>query len=312
MSDGNTAQGPSVQIIDQVFAGLAGRSIDPPPPAEADPAALSQMPPPPPLRGPGDLQAAHEWLLRERKRLEGYTQVQLHRLQREHAAIVQQNYLNEQSLILRSQEIARAEGLLANQHQALQERTAEVARREQAVAEQLARSYQAQEAAQAQGNLLASLQEETAALQRSREAARADLEAMNQARKEQQEMRARENALLAVRQEQLEARLLAAERAEADACRRQAEFDELEARLLRECDERSPLLLQREADLEEWQRLLEQVQEELFSRHEVLERREKNLLVGRTDDFHQDALETRRQFVESNPRWNPPGARGRG
>jgi hypothetical protein len=251
MSDSYSGHGPSVQILDQVFARLGGSSIDPPPPAEPDLPGLAQMPPPPPLRGPGDLQAAHEWLIRERKRLEGYTQAQLVRLQREHGAVVQQNYLNEQSLILRSQEVARAEGLLANQHRALQERAAEVSRREQALAEQLARFYQTQEEVKTQDNLLTSLREEAAALQRSREASLADLEAIEQARKDQQEMRAKEQALLEARQAHLEARLSVAERAEADACRREAEFDELEARLVREFEERQASLKPREAECQE-------------------------------------------------------------
>src|SRR5262245_25855917 len=105
---------PSTQIVDWLFSRIGGNGGDEPPP-ESKPersndvsASLAAPPPnPPAVTSAADLQAAHEWVLRERKRLESYTEAQLRRLHGEHQAQLQQSYLNEQGLVLRCQEVSR-------------------------------------------------------------------------------------------------------------------------------------------------------------------------------------------------------------
>jgi chromosome segregation ATPase len=257
MFDPAAGVGSSTQILDWLFSRIGGSGGEPPiegkpERANDDPASLAAPPPAPPaLTGPADLQAAHEWLLRERKRLEAYTEAQLRRLHGEHQAMLQQNYLNDQGLVLRCQEVSRKEELLASQSRALQRQAEEVARREQALAEQLTQWWKAHEElanvqqlhanvaqeATAQQAMLGSLQSEIAALQQSREAARADLEAMAVAIESQRDARAKHQALLTAQQAQLAGRLESADRAEAAASRRLAELEELEVRLYREISE---------------------------------------------------------------------------
>src|SRR5262249_10688189 len=123
------------QALDWLFARLGGQGgADPAPPAEpwADaPPARAGPPPPPRVHPPEDLKLASAWLQRERARLETYTRSQLARIQREHQAQVAQNYLNEQTLILRSQELTRKEELLVSRGRALQAQAQELAQREQ-------------------------------------------------------------------------------------------------------------------------------------------------------------------------------------
>jgi chromosome segregation ATPase len=181
----------------------------PPPPApEGDAAGCS---PPPVIRRSSDLAAASEWLQRERARMDGYTKSQLERLQKEHQALLSQNYRNEQALIEKIQELGRKEEFLNRQHRELQT--------------------------------------------------------------------------------QLQARLQAAEQAETAGRRREAEFDETEARLLQELegqrrrmaeqqaalDERAAQLAERAAHLDELESVLAGVQDELNLRVQELDARERNL-----------------------------------
>src|SRR5262249_18997265 len=162
---------------------------------------------------------------RERQRLEAYTRAQLTRIHQEHQAALQQGYLNEQALIMRSQELARREEMLQAQGRAVQQQAQEVSGRERALSEQLAQWWQANEqvaAVEEAGEVarrdaahhqavLGALQAETAALQQAREAARAELENVLASSRDQQQARAREEAALAERKAQLERRLYAAE-----------------------------------------------------------------------------------------------------
>src|SRR5262245_36355796 len=107
------------EAVDFLFSHFSGGPTGPPPLPGLPSTPLGQAPDlaspeePPALQKPGDLQAANDWLRRERHRLEAYTRTQLARLQREHQALVGQNYINEQTLILRSQEMSRKEDLLS-------------------------------------------------------------------------------------------------------------------------------------------------------------------------------------------------------
>src|SRR5262249_28870396 len=137
-------EAPSVhqQALDWLFARLGGQAgADPAPPAAepwADaPPAEAEPAPAPEVHSPEDLKLASAWLQRERARLETYTRSQLARIQREHQAQVAQNYLNEQTLILRSQELTRKEELFVSRGRALQTQAQELAQREQALAGQL-------------------------------------------------------------------------------------------------------------------------------------------------------------------------------
>ena len=94
-------------------------------------------------------------------------------------------------------------------------------------------------------------------------AARLNLEALTTALAEQQAARAKEQILLNARRDQLEARLRTAERAEALAQRREAELDELEARLFQEVEGQRRQLDEREAKLAELQDVVEALQDEL-------------------------------------------------
>src|SRR5688572_21077456 len=111
------------QALDWLFARLGGNGNVPPsglpiaresnerPDAPLD----AEVAPTPEVGSPEELKAAAEWLRRERQRLEAYTRAQLGRIQQEHQALVGQNYLNEQTLILRSQDLARKEEVLLSQ-----------------------------------------------------------------------------------------------------------------------------------------------------------------------------------------------------
>jgi hypothetical protein len=238
MSDWNTGQGPSMQILDWVFSRLGGNNTAPPPEVVERPAGeMAEISPPPrALASEADLQAANAWLQRERMRLESYTRSQLGRLQHEHQNLVAQTYHNEQTIIARAQELSRTEEMLATQSRALQQQAEELGKREQALAEQLQEWVQGEEKLEEQGGLLEALEAETAALLKSREAARADLEALAVSLMDRRKERAQEQALFASRLAELETRLQEADRAEAAAQRRLAEVEELEARLLHEIE----------------------------------------------------------------------------
>jgi hypothetical protein len=315
-SDDTPGPSSATRLTDWLFSRMVGDgrtpwAAGPTPgvlvgPAWAD---VGTTQPPPAIPAGGDLRAAYEWLQRERRRLEGYTQSQLALLQREHQAMVQQSYLNEAALIARSQELGRQEEMLAAQSRALQQQALELSRREQGMAGQLDEwrrlqeelaaneqlSSRARQDAEAQVAALESLRAETASLQRAREAARADLEALAVALTRQREARAKEQALFAAGRAELEARLQAADRAEAAARRRQAEMDELEARLFAEIEEQHRLLADERRALEARQAALrggdrsreaqlEKALRQLFAilkrRHDRLEARAARLAHG--------------------------------
>jgi chromosome segregation ATPase len=102
-------------------------------------------------------------------------------------------------------------------------------------------------------------------MQQAREEARAEMESMLAATREFQATRAKEEAALKARHEQLEQRLHAAEKALLAADQRQAEMDDYEARLRFEVEEQErQLSLERQATealrqklQAEWQRLHE-------------------------------------------------------
>src|SRR5687768_14298724 len=106
------------QALDFVFARLGGDPAAQPPGEEHD--AETDPSPVPVVNSPEELRAASEWLARERQRLEAYTRSQLARVQEERQALAQQQYLNEQTLIFRSQELTRREEMLLTQGRSLQ------------------------------------------------------------------------------------------------------------------------------------------------------------------------------------------------
>jgi DNA repair exonuclease SbcCD ATPase subunit len=262
MSAWNRSDSPHVlRALDSVFSQLGGK-----PDLECNPeavatgqdnaAAPAEIQAPPKVETQADLQAAYEWLVRERKRLENYTNSQLARLKNDHAAMLSRHYTNEQVLILRSQELANKEEFLTRQTRSLQEQAEQLAEREKALAaqrEDLCRAHDeyavVQEScngvrhdAEAQHALLDTLRAETIAIQRDREKAREDLEVMEQRHEQQREARDREQALLAARQTELDQRFSALQKAEEATERRLRELDDLEARLQQEIEDQESRL----------------------------------------------------------------------
>jgi len=252
---------PHLQALDRFFTRFGGGVPDAPsslevfPPVRAEGAGpsadLASAPAgPPEVRGPEDLEAAHRWLLQERRRLEAYTRSQLARMQEERQALVQQHSLNEQSLVLRSQELTRREEAVLAQGRALQQQGEDLSRREQALVGQLSQWWDAQQelAALQEANqqvhqdtaahrsLLDTLRAEVAAVRQSQEAARAELENLLSEAEQQRQSRAREEEVLRERQAQLERRLREAERTELAGQQRLAELDDLEASLRKELE----------------------------------------------------------------------------
>jgi hypothetical protein len=248
-------------VLDSLFTDLADLDRAPAPAAfpgretfAAEPAEGSgvadttEVPPPPPIETQADLQDAYE--LRERKRLEDYTKTQFTRLQSEHGAAITRNYLNEQALALRSQELRQQEQFLVQQSWALQQQARELAEREQALAgqrEQLCRDHEGAAALDETGTgvrrdtdqqrtLLETLRAETAALQSDRLRALEDLKTLEETARQQREARAKQEALLAARQAHLEQRLLALDKSEEAVQQRLAELDDLEACLRKELE----------------------------------------------------------------------------
>ena len=265
MTDCYTNTGRTTQLVDWVFSRIAGdpeailKGIGSALPTQGEPtrAELGETQLPPTIRGPADVQAAYDWLRREKRRLEGYTQSQLALLQSEHQALVKQNYANESAIIGRSQELSRQQELLAEQSQELQRQDLQLSQHEQELAAQREQWQKAQEElaanqerharmcleAEAQVAVLESLKLETAALTQSREAARADLEALALAITEQRVAWEKDQA-------QLESRLQAADQAEAAVRRREREVDELETLFLEEMEKRE---LQLAEERREWE-----------------------------------------------------------
>src|SRR5438132_14032154 len=94
---------------------------------------------PPALEDPSDLESAYEWLRAEKQRLEEYTRSQFATIQEQHQALLNKHFHSEQSLALRCQELNREMKFLAGQAETLQRRARELAEREAALSEQMAR-----------------------------------------------------------------------------------------------------------------------------------------------------------------------------
>ena len=262
-----------LRALDCLFSQIGGER--PPAPSECgEPAAAppAHVQPPPRVETQADLQAAYEWLVREKQRLDGYTNAQLQRVRHEHEAMLHRYYLNEQSLILRSQELTSKEEFLTRQTRGLQEQARQLAEREQALAaqrEQLCQAHAELEALQEasadarrdaflQHGLRDTLRAETAALQRDRQKARDDLEEMERRLQQQREAREKEEALLAARQAQLEQRLAALDRSEEAVQQRLAELDDMEARLQQEIEDQERRLAHERRAVEAQAALLRQ------------------------------------------------------
>jgi DNA repair exonuclease SbcCD ATPase subunit len=257
-----------LRALDCVFSQLGGDTHSVPPPVEAPepagPAESAGVAPPPKVETQADLQTAYEWLLRERKRLDSYTNAQIARLQQEHSEMLKRHYLNEQALIVRSQEVTNKEDFLTRQNRSLQQQAQQLAQRETALAGQREQLCKAnleiaalQEASEGvrretdqQHGLLETLRAETAALGQDRQKAREDLEALEQQLQQQRVARAKEEELLAARQAQLEQRFTALTRDENAVQRRLAELDDLEARLCQEIEEQEKQLANERRTLE--------------------------------------------------------------
>jgi hypothetical protein len=270
MSTWNRSDSPHVlRALDSVFSQLGGKpdlesGPEAAPTGQDSPAAAgpAEIQPPPKVETQADLQAAYEWLQRERKRLENYTNSQLARLKNEHAAMLSRHYTNEQVLILRSQELANKEEFLTRQTRSLQTQAEQLAEREKALAaqrEDLCRAHDdyaavqesctgARKDAEVQHALLDTLRAEAIAVQRDREKAREDLDEMEKRLEQQREAREREQALLAARQAELDQRFNALQKAEDATERRLRELDDLEARLQQEIeDQENRLAAERKA-----------------------------------------------------------------
>jgi hypothetical protein len=254
-----------LRALDSLFSQLGGNpDLDSAPEAiplgqvasAAGPVALADIQPPPKVETQADLLAAYDWLLRERKRLEAYTNAQFARLQQDHAALVTQHYTNEHVMLLRTQELASKEEFLTRQTRSLQEQARQQAEREKALAEQreqLCRAHEehaalqesctgVQRDARLQHALLETLRAETVAVQSDREKARQDLDAMEIRLQEQRALRDQELALLARRQAELDQRIKIIEQTEQATQRRLAELDDLEARLRHEIEDQEKQL----------------------------------------------------------------------
>jgi hypothetical protein len=243
--------GQRTQVLDRLFSCLADAAAGHTPaggvgeecldPAAADAAEFANTQPPPLIENADDLRAAHEWLLRERQRLDVYTRDQLARVQQERQSFVQQTNLKEQALVLRMQEHNRREEMLVHQSGALRQRAEALAEQERKVAvhldamrngqaelEELRRvSAALRQDVQGQRVLLQRLHTDAASVEREREAARADLAAREASLRGEKEA-------FAARQERLNQRLQALDEADAAAGRRAAELEEMETRLRRD------------------------------------------------------------------------------
>jgi hypothetical protein len=238
----------------------------------------------PVIQGPADLRAANEWVQRERRRLQEYTRIQLERIQGEHQALLSQNYLNEQTTILRCQELSRKEELLAQQTRAIQQQTAELSQRERGVAAQLEQWSRVQndladlcqvrvtveQDTEQQQALLDTLRQEASALQKSREASQLELEALVHSLDQQREARSREQALMSAHHAKMEERLNELEKAEQSAQRRVAELDELETRLRKEFEEQERQLTEQRSEVAALYSRLRQRLKESRSAHDLL------------------------------------------
>ncbi len=224
-------QAPAVDclFVQMAEGNGAGRSVVPraelrPPPTQEPPADWPD--PPADLENIPELREAYRWLQGERRRLEEYTRTQFAAIQQRHQAILAQHFRNEENLALRTQELNREMTFLAAQTKIIQERAAELAQREQALAEREAQMRLHHDSAPpplAESDWPADA-----------EAAPNELAEVANALKEHQAIWESKQAAIAGRLAQMEQRYLALEQAEEAARRRMAELDELENRLMQE------------------------------------------------------------------------------
>ena len=125
-----------VPAVDFLFTHMGGGGAPAPvlAAAEKTPAAVG---PPPELKSPADWDAARQWLLREKQRLEEFTRQQFAALQAEHQRLLAQNYQNELALALRDRELNQRAELQSAQEAALGQRDRELVRRDAAAAERV-------------------------------------------------------------------------------------------------------------------------------------------------------------------------------
>jgi chromosome segregation ATPase len=250
-------QGVTPQAADYIFAQLSGEgglmpgvwpsTLDQP----APPASFEPEPPPEAISRNPELKAAYEWLGREKARLETYTRTQLARIQAQRRETMRQTHQDEQTMILRAQELNRREEFLAHQARRVQEQALQLEHREKALLYHLEQQRQGQEellTAQktsedvrqeidGQRSLLEALRAETSALLAARDAAKGELAALEAAIPAHREAMARERAALAACREQAEQRVHVLDREEAAMQRRLTELDEWEAQLHQEIEE---------------------------------------------------------------------------
>jgi hypothetical protein len=268
----STANGPrylQTQALDWLFSQAGAPPTQPQPsaqtpiPAVPDGSASPAAEPPPPIRSEADLQAATEWLRRERERLQQYTDLHINRIKAEHQALVDLKYRNEQTLLRSCQEVSRKEELLAQQSRVLQHQEKELSERELALSARLEEWSRAQselgtvcrlrdqteEEAASTKSLLDTLRSETIALQKSRETMQTELEGMARSLEEQREARIREQARTQALQTQMEDRLRELARAEQSAQRRVNELDDLEKQLRKDFEEQEQQLAEQRREL---------------------------------------------------------------
>jgi hypothetical protein len=217
--------------VDSLFVQLVegNGASRPTPPREPEPAQWSPAgwsDPPADLEKVPELREAYRWLQGERRRLEEYTRTQFAAIQQRHQQILAQHFRNEESLALRTQELNREMTFLAAQAKIIQERAAELAQREKALAEQ--------EALQRAHPHSAAPLPDKADRPETNGTAPNELAEVAHALKEHQEVWESKQAAIADRLAQMEQRYQALDQAEEAARRRMAELDELENRLMQE------------------------------------------------------------------------------
>ena len=222
----------STHALDCLFSRLAGNDEPLAVPADASDAGdFAEVQSPPKIETAEDVRAAHEWLLRERRRLDQYTRSQLARIQQEHQAFVRQTYLKEQTLVFRTQELNRKEEMISHQDGVLRRQADALAERERKLAPYLDPLWKGQEE-------LAELRRVSTGLRQDTQGQQAFLDKLRREAASLQQWRAASEVECAARAAQMNQRLLDLERAEAAVGRRQAELTELETRLSSAPDDR--------------------------------------------------------------------------
>jgi hypothetical protein len=267
MQGSGSPRRPDAQFIDWLFSQLPGvdpgygeaapglavtsPTFSPHLDGQTGPAAIASWAgpqPPPALKDSSDLQAAYQWLLIEKQRLDEYTRIQFNALRQQHQAVLTKHFRSEEALALRSQELNREIQFLASQTAAFQKRAQELVEREMLLASQMERLSQAQkellaieqtgesgrQETEEQQARLEKLRSETAQLQSVEASARVEFSSFETGLRDRQKAWEQKQEEIRVRLAQMEERYLALERAEAAAQRRLAELDELEQRLQRE------------------------------------------------------------------------------